>query len=64
MSSFRLPVHRALDKFVDDDLIDVVIIGITEDDEIVIATSASPEEAVELVERGSAEIEILAGTDD
>jgi hypothetical protein len=64
MSSFRLPVHRALDKFLDADLVDVVVIGVTEDDEIVIASSGTAEESIDLVERGSAEIEILAGTED
>lgn len=61
---FRIPPHRALDDAMDAELEDVVIIGRNEDGVIYIASSLTADDSMELVQEGSAEIEILASDED
>ncbi|UTC28574.1 hypothetical protein MARCHEWKA_00610 [Brevundimonas phage vB_BpoS-Marchewka] len=61
---FRVPVHKVLEGALDADLEQVVVIGLTEDDEIYVASSTTTPVTHDLIERAVEEIENLAESDD
>ncbi|USN14291.1 hypothetical protein KABACHOK_04780 [Brevundimonas phage vB_BpoS-Kabachok] len=61
---FRVPVHQVLEGALDADLEQVVVIGLTDDDEIYVASSATTPVTHDLIERAVEEIENLAVDED
>lgn len=61
---FRVAVHQVLEDALDADLEQVVVIGLTDDDEIYVASSASTPDTHDLIERAVEEIENLAVDED
>lgn len=61
---FRVPVHKVLEAALDHGLEQVVVIGLTDDDEIYVASSCTTPVTHDLIERGVEEIENLAVDDD
>ena len=61
---FRVPVHKVLEAALDADLEQVVVIGLTDDDEIYVASSSTTPVTHDLIERGIEEIENLAVEED
>lgn len=61
---FRVPVHKVLEGALDYDLEQVVVIGVTDDDEIYVASSTTTPATHDLIERAVEEIENLADQED
>ena len=61
---FRVPVHKVLEAALDAGLEQVVVIGLTDDDEIYVASSTTTPDTHDLIERGAEEIENLAVEED
>lgn len=61
---FRVPVHKVLEAALDYDLEQVVVIGVTDDDEIYVASSTTTPATHDLIERAVEEIENLAVDED
>lgn len=61
---FRVPVHKVLEGALDADLEQVVVIGLTDDDEIYVASSTTTPDTHDLIERAVEEIETLAVDED
>lgn len=62
--TFRVPVHKVLEGALDYGLEQVVVIGLTDDDEIFVASSTTTPDTHDLIQRGIEEIENLADDED